>query len=240
MTSGEPAREADPESLAREAEAEAEAARARAEAAATRAAELRRQVEGIAEATPESAAGSGPAAASDLASAADSTARPESASVRRGLAAAVTAVVVTALVSAIALMLWAHREAAAQSRQVAEFAAAARQSVVNLMAIDYTTADNSVQRVLDGSTGKFRDNFAETADDFVKALQEERIITTATVNDAAVESISGDSAVVLVSATSRREGPKAPKDQQQPRVWRVVLNLQRDGGQIKMSGVEFV
>ena len=65
-------------------------------------------------------------------------------------------------------------------------------------------------------------------------------ITTATVNDAAVESISGDSAVVLVSATSRREGPKAPKDQQQPRVWRVVLNLQRDGGQIKMTGVEFV
>ena len=244
MTSGDPAREADPERLAREAdperlareadperlaceaEAEAEAARARAEAAAARAAELRRQVEAVAEATaaPEPEPGT----------------EPEPASVRRGLAAAVTAVLVTALVSATALMLWAHRDVAAQSQQAAEFAAAARQSVVNLMAIDYTTADDSVQRVLDGSIGKFRDNFAETSDDFVKALQEEKIITTATVNDAAVESISGDSAVVLVSATSRREGPKAPKDQQQPRVWRVVLNLQRDGGQIKMSGVEFV
>jgi Mce-associated membrane protein len=43
-----------------------------------------------------------------------------------------------------------------------------------------------------------------------------------------------------VSATSRREGPEAPADQQQPRMWRVVLNLQRDGDQIKISGVEFV
>ena len=60
------------------------------------------------------------------------------------------------------------------------------------------------------------------------------------VNDAAVESVTGDSAVVLVSATSRREGKGAPEDQQQPRLWRVVLNLVREGGQIKMTGVEFV
>ncbi|HPZ96388.1 MAG TPA: hypothetical protein PK871_15960 [Mycobacterium sp.] len=238
MTSGEPdsgreaeslAREAEAQSLAREAEAEAASARARADAAAARAAELRRQIGAADDAAPD-----------ENATREESASRPESASVRRGLAAAVTAVVVTALVSATALMLWAHRDAAAERRQVAEFAAAARQSVVNLMAIDYNTADDSVQRVLDGSIGRFRDNFAETSEDFVKALQEEKIITTATVNDAAVESISGDSAVVLVSATSRREGPKAPKDQQQPRVWRVVLNLQRDGGQIKMTGVEFV
>jgi hypothetical protein len=49
-----------------------------------------------------------------------------------------------------------------------------------------------------------------------------------------------DTAVVLVSATSQREGPKAPKDQQEPRLWRVVVSLERDGGQIKMSGVDFV
>ena len=108
------------------------------------------------------------------------------------------------------------------------------------MSIDYATAQDSVQRVLDGSTGKFRANFADTAEDFVKALQDEKITTKATVNDAAVESMTADSAVVMVSATSRREGPQAPKDQQQPRLWRVVLTLERDGDQIKMSGVEFV
>lgn len=152
----------------------------------------------------------------------------------------VTTVAVAGLAMLTGLMVWQHVKAADHRDRAAEYAAAARQSVVNLMSIDYSTAKDSVQRVLDGSTGKFHDNFAGTADDFVKALQDEKIVTKAEVSDTAVESMTADSAVVLVSATSRREGPAAPKDQQQPRVWRVVLTLQRDGGQIKMSGVDFV
>jgi len=108
------------------------------------------------------------------------------------------------------------------------------------MSMDYNTSQESVQRVLDGSTGKFKANFDETADEFAKALRDEKIITSASVNDAAIDSMTGDSAVVLVSATSRREGKQAPKEQQQPQVWRVVLTLEREGDQIKMSGVEFV
>lgn len=198
------------------AEAEAEAALDRAQAAAARAAELRSR---IAAATEPPAARSRP---------------------RRNIVPAVTAAALIALLTATALMLWSHRDAVGQRQQAAEYTAAARQSVINLMSIDYNTADDSVQRVLDGSTGKFRDNFAETSDDFVRALQEEKVITTATVNAAAVESMTADSAVVLVSATSRRAGAKAPQDQQQPRVWRIVLTLRHDGGQIKMSSVEFV
>lgn len=154
--------------------------------------------------------------------------------------AVLTAVGAAGLLMLTGFMVWQHGRAVDHRERAAEYAAAARQNVVNLMSIDYATAKDSVQRVLDGSTGKFRDNFAQTADDFVKALQDEKIVTKAEVNDTAVESMTGDSAVVLVSATSRREGPAAPKDQQQPRVWRVVLTLQRDGGQIKMSGVDFV
>lgn len=214
----EPAAEA--EQVVREAEAHAAAAQARAQAAAARVAELRRQIDPDAEPVPApERTGTG---------------------VRRAMVSAVAGIAVAALLTATALMLWAHHTAGARQQRSAEYAAAARQSVVNLMAIDYTSAADSVQRVLDGSIGKFHDNFAETSDDFVNALQEEQIVTTATVNDAAVESMTDDSAVVLVSATSRRDGPKAPKDQQQPRVLRVVLTLQRDGGQIKMSAVEFV
>ena len=208
----------DAEELVRAAEAEAAAAHARAQAAAARVAELRRQVDPDVEQAPD----------------------PEPAGVRRAVVSAVAGIVVAALLTATGLMLWGNHTAGARQQRAAEYAAAARQSVVNLMAIDYNTAADSVQRVLDGSIGKFRDNFAETSEDFVKAMQEEQIVTTATINDAAVESTTDDSAVVLVSATSQREGAKAPKDQQQPRVWRVVLTLQRDGGQIKMSAVEFV
>ena len=212
--------------LARAAEAEAAAAEARAEAARARADELRTRLhaneQGPAEAAPQPMP-------------------------RRGRqTVAATTAVVTALVLSIALlaatgwMTWQHRQNVESHQRAAEYAAAARQGVVNLMSIDYATAQDSVQRVLDGSSGRFRDNFAETAEEFVEALQAEKIVTKATVNDAAVETMSADSAVVLISATSRREGRQAPEDQQQPRLWRIVLTMVRDGDQIKMSGVEFV
>lgn len=159
---------------------------------------------------------------------------------RLPLLTAVAAVLTAALLAATGSMVWQHHQDVTQRQRAAEYVAAARQGVVNLMDINFDTAQDSLQRVLDGSTGKFHDNFAETADDFVKALQDEKIVTRATVNTAAVETMTKDSAVVMLSATSRREGAKAPKDQQQPRLWRIVVNLQREGDQIKMSGVEFV
>lgn len=213
--------------LAREAEAEAEAAEARADAARARAEELRRKL----------------AARDEPDTVPEATSEPEPATRRplpATLAAGAAVLTAAALLVATGAMIWQGRQIAAQNQRAAEYAAAARQGVINLMSIDYSSAQDSVQRVLDGSTGRFRDNFAETAEDFVTALQDEKIVTKASVNDAAVESMTADSAVVLVSASSRREGKQVPEDQQQPRLWRVVLNLVREGGQIKMSGVEFV
>jgi len=211
---------------AQAAETQAAAAQARAEAARARADELRRQL-----------AEDEPAGVVDV----DQPATPRSRgipwpAVGAGVAAAASA----GLIVVTALMLWSHHNTSQEHQRGAEFVAAARQNVVNLLAIDYNTAQDSVQRVLDGSTGKFRTNFEETAEDFIKALQDEKITTTATVNDAAVESMTAEGATVLISATSRREGAKAPKDQQEPRVWRIVLTLERDDSGIKMSGVEFV
>ena len=205
--------------LALAAEAEAEAAQARADAASARATELRRTLE-AADAIP-TAAPLPPAP------------RPPSPLLQ------IAVVAVTTLVAA-GYMVWQHQQSAQQRQNAAEFVAAARQDVVNLMSMDFNKAEESVQRVLDDSTGKFRANFDETSDEFIKAIRDEKILTTATINDAAVDSMTADSAVVLVSATSQREGKQAPKDQQQPRVWRVVITLEREGDQIKMSGVEFI
>jgi Mce-associated membrane protein len=223
--------------LARAAEAEAAAAEARAESARARAEELRRklQTEQTSAAEPENRTGEDgfdePAAA---------VSRTRLGPPRQFITAAAAAVLTVAVLVTTGAMVWQHRQVAQERQRTAEYAAAARQGVINLMSIDYATAQDSVQRVLDGSTGRFRDNFAETADDFVQALQDEKIVTKATVNDAAVKSMTDDSAVVLVSATSRREGKQAPEDQQQPRLWRITMNLVRDGDQIKMSSVEFV
>ena len=210
----EPARAAEAEVAA----AEVRDAEARAEAARLRAAELRRQLDDLEQLDASNPSGSP----------------------TRLIATLIAAVATVALLSATGYMLWQHRSAEQQRRQAAEYAATARQGVINLMSVDYTTAKDTVQRVIDGSTGRFRSNFEESADDFVRALQEEKIVTRATVNDAAVDSVTGNSAVVLISATSQREGADSPKSQQQPRVWRVVVTMERDGDQMKLSGIEFV
>ena len=228
--------------LAREAEAEALAAEARADAARARAAELRRQLD--ATDVADVPASDIPATPPPMPPAPPPSPAPPPppAGLLRTVTVAVTTLLTAGLLGATGYMVWQHQKAAELRRSAAEFTAAARQDVINLMSMDYTRAQESVQRVLDNSTGKFRANFDETADEFVKALQDEKIVTTATINDAAVEldSMTDESAVVMVSATSRREGRQAPKEQQQPQVWRVVLTLERDGDQIKMSDVEFV
>lgn len=233
--------------LAREAEAEALAAEARADAAHARAAELRRQLDTTDVADePASDIAATPAPPMPPAPpplpALPSPPPPPPGGLLRTVTVAVTTLLTAGLLGATGYMVWQHQKAAELRRSAAEFTAAARQDVINLMSMDYTRAQESVQRVLDNSTGKFRANFDETADEFVKALQDEKIVTTATINDAAVEldSMTDEFAVVMVSATSRREGRQAPKEQQQPQVWRVLLTLERDGDQIKMSDVEFV
>ncbi|BBY59980.1 hypothetical protein [Mycolicibacterium sarraceniae] len=225
------------------AEAAAAAAEARAEAARARANELRRKL--------ETSRDEKPAPSESVTEAAVETEPPQATEDvttprKRGLrlttvaAALAVLVVLAVLLGAVANMLWQHRSADQQQHRSAEFAAAARQGVVNLMSLDYTNPQETVQRVIDGSTGKFKSNFEDGSPDLIKALQQSKVITKVTVNNAAVESMDKDSATVLVAATSQRTGPDAPKEDQQPRVWRVVVSLVREGDQLKVSDVEFV
>jgi Mce-associated membrane protein len=154
------------------------------------------------------------------------------------LAAALAVACTAALVTLSVLMVIDHRHQAAEQQRRAEFGAAARQSVVTLMSLDYNKAKEDVQRIIDNSTGTFRDDFKNQADDFIKVAQESKVVTEVTVNATAVDSMGDDSAVVLVSASSRVTNSAGAK--QEPRSWRLSVDLKRDGGQIKMSKVEFV
>jgi Mce-associated membrane protein len=158
--------------------------------------------------------------------------------VAKVLAAIVTVACTAALVTLSVLMVMKHRDQAAEQQRSAEYAAAARQSAVTLMSLDFNKAKEDVQRIIDNSTGQFRDDFKNQADDFIKVAQDSKVITDVTVNATGVESMTKDTAVVLVSAASRVTNAAGAK--QEPRTWRLSVNLQRDGGQIKMSKVEFV
>ena len=155
------------------------------------------------------------------------------------IAAAVLTVAGTcALITLSVLMVLHHRNFLRDQQRSAEYAAAARQSVVTLMSLDFNKAQEDVNRIIDNSTGTFRDDFKNQAADFVKVAQDSKVITDVTVNSVAVESMTDDSAQVLASATSRVTNGAGAK--QEPRAWRLSVTLQRDGGQLKMARVEFV
>lgn len=142
------------------------------------------------------------------------------------------------LLAASAWMLSSQRTAQAHERNRAEFVAAARQAVVTLMSIDFNDPQGSVQRIVDNSTGPFRDEFLSAADDFSSVAKDAKVTTKATATAAAVESMTSDSAVVLVSASSTVTN--AAGAEESPRRWRLTVDLRREGDQIKMSKVEFV
>jgi Mce-associated membrane protein len=257
---GSPKSEADAMALVEEAEAEAAEADALAAAARARAraARLRREALALAEngvrgtpeteATAQTAEHAGAHAVPDeIAETVDAVAleaAPKPAA-RRGrlrvpslVARAAAIVLILCFAGASGYMVWKHREATRQQQRVAALVAGARQGVINLTSLDFNHAQEDVQRVLDSSTGEFRNEFQQRAADFTTVVQQSKAVTEGTVNGAAVESLDEHSAKVLVSATSRVTNKAGAPDQ--PRTWRLRVTMADDGGKYKMSKVEFV
>ena len=136
------------------------------------------------------------------------------------------------------VMLWQHREVAAQRSQDLQFVDAARAGVTALLSIDHSRAQADVARVLDLSTGPFREDFERSAEDFVKTAVDSKAVTTGTVNAAALDARDGDTGVVIVAATS--EVTNVNGADQDPRPFRMSVTVTRDGGTPKISDVEFV
>ncbi len=153
------------------------------------------------------------------------------------LAAAVAVLAVAALASTSAWIMVKHRQAEHQRELTAEFAAAARQGVVSLMSLNFNSAEQDVQRILDNSTGEFRKDFENQQQDFAQVAQSSKVITEATVTGTAVQAMTENTADVLVSAFSTITNEQGAKDD--PRTWRLIVSMARDGDQIKMAKVEF-
>ncbi len=156
------------------------------------------------------------------------------------VASAAAGIVVLAALSGAGYMVKEHRDAVRQRQRAAEFIAAARQGVVTLTSMDFNNAKQSVQGILDDSTGSFKDDFLKMADDFVKVVEQSKVVSQGTVAAAAVEpgSMTDNSATVLVASTS--EVTNAAGAKQDPRNYRLIVTVARDGDQIKISKVEFV
>jgi Mce-associated membrane protein len=115
---------------------------------------------------------------------------------------------------------------------------AARQGAMNLTTIDWQHADADVQRILDGATGQFHDDFASRSGPFVDVVKKAKSITVGTVTEAGLESETADTAQALVAVTVTTSN--AGTAQPEPRGWRLRVFVQEVGDQAKVSNVEFV
>jgi Mce-associated membrane protein len=147
-------------------------------------------------------------------------------------------VLICVFAGASGYMVWQDHDAINREQRAANFVAGARQGIVNMTSLDFNRAKEDVQRVLDSSTGQFRDDFQQRAKDFTAVVEKSKVVTQGTVNAAAVESMDEHSASVLVSATSRITNSAGAKDE--PRAWRLRVIVTEESGQYKMSKVDFV
>ena len=146
-----------------------------------------------------------------------------------------------ALVALVAMTGWLgcrDLEVRGLERERAAMVQAGRAGLKALTTVDHQRVDQDVQRILDVSTGRFRDDFAAGADSFKAAAREAQSTSVGTVTEAGFESGAGDSGRVLVAMTVMTSNRGAPE--QQPKAWRTRVTVTRDGEEFKLAAVEFV
>jgi Mce-associated membrane protein len=227
-----------PDSIAA-AEEELVRAEERAEAARARAAELRREAEagssGQSEPTGDAAGADAKPAASRLRHRWRWLPRRPT---RKAIGVVTAIMLICASFAASGYIVWQHRTLVQQRQHAAEFAAAAREEVATLMSIDPAHAAENVQHTIDDTTGALKSQLEATSSYMAKNAQDAQVTTKATVQDAAVESMTDNSAVVLVVAKSDTINPD--KSVRPPVFWRLSVNIDRDGDRLKMSKLDFV
>ncbi|OBI11904.1 hypothetical protein A5713_00270 [Mycobacterium sp. E2497] len=157
---------------------------------------------------------------------------------RKAIAASVGVVLASGSLAASGYMVWQHRATVHRQQLAAEVTAAARQRITALMSIDANHARDDYQRIIDESTGDFKAQMSAMSAIMAKQTEESKVSSKATVEAVAVESMSDNSAVVLVAAKS--DVTNADNTHRPPVVWRISVALARDGGQLKMSKVDFL
>lgn len=87
------------------------------------------------------------------------------------IAMAAAVVIICGFTGLSGYIVWQHHEATERQQRAAAFAAGAKQGVINMTSLDFNKAKEDVARVIDSSTGEFRDDFQQRAADFTKVVE---------------------------------------------------------------------
>ena len=158
----------------------------------------------------------------------------------RGVVIGIVATVVTAIAAAvIAGMSWSELRAERASQERDEqILATARQVVVNMVTLRHQSVDEDLQRVADGTTGPFRDQFTGSAGSFNDVLSQGQVESTGEVKEAGLVEADDRHAVVLAAVTSTVKNTEAPDGER--RMYRMKVTLDAVDGRWLVSDVEFV
>lgn len=135
-------------------------------------------------------------------------------------------------------MVWQHHTLMHKRQLAQEYAAGARQGVTTLMSIDAHHVKEDFQRIIDACTGELKDQLSVTASLRAKQAEDSKVSSKVAVQAVAVESVTDNSAVVLVSAKS--DVTDADNTKRPPALWRISVKINRVDGQLKMSRVDFL
>jgi Mce-associated membrane protein len=154
------------------------------------------------------------------------------------LALAVGTVVVVTLVGLLGWLGYRTGQSQQAEQQREMFLRVARQSAVDLTTLSHTEIEADVQRILDLSTGAFRDDFSKRTRPFVDRIKRDQSKSQGSITEAGLQSVTGNSARALVAVSVKLSTAGAAE--QQLEGFRLRIDMQRLGDGAKVSDVEYV
>ena len=155
----------------------------------------------------------------------------------RWLAAALAVLVLALLVTGgVLLPGWLDARAEDERRRAVLRAATAE--VVAFTTLDYRDLEPSIERVLNGATGEFEEQFESSRAQLEQLSRDNESVSEGRVLKAGVVSMDEDSATVVVVADSQVTNKST--DEPQPRHYRLQLDLVLEVDRWLTSDLQFV
>ena len=128
---------------------------------------------------------------------------------------------------------------ATEQQRYADILAAASKEATAFVNIRYDTAQESIDAVMAGATGDFRDQYAQATDALITLLQDNKSIRTGEVIWAGVVAQDPDSATVILATTGTVQNNQTganPKAEN----YRIQMDLVAEKGRWLTSDLQFV
>lgn len=123
--------------------------------------------------------------------------------------------------------------------EYADIRRAAQETTKAFLEIDHTRMDELTAKVLDGATGVFKQQYADSLDSLKEAATSQESISRGRVDEVGLSEVDTDFATVFVAAGSEVQN-KGTDGEVEERFWRIKLTMVKEDGRWLVSQLEFV